>query len=1325
MEINQVANSDKIKSKIENLLAESKFDEAITILHQIQERGENITFQIGESIVNFGEGKDIQIGDRYYVELNDEAIQALIAVIRETCQSPTLPEGIRLDDEWFNRHLHDAAKAAEPRYSPQLTVDVPVARTFEALGRTPRWQSSVRELIKKVSNVAKSWSRGLRASQPDPALSRFPEAGRESAEHLVESLSQVQDGLGRLLGAQSQATLIAELAQVVTEALDLATDCLTIAIEDLEAQHGKGKADSAGFRQFMVEYQLSFPAQHVDSAREIIQVLEWLEQWLDEPQAYLSVASALLLLGPAGIGKTHSICDIALDRHQRGLRSLVFLGEQFSAGEPWVQIRQLLGISATLSRDDLLETFNRIGEGTGYPLIIFIDAVNETRSREVWYTHLAVVIEQVSRYPWLRLCVSCRSTYVEDVIAPNVQIPQVEHTGFAGVEFDACFEFFRFNGLEPPSMPLMQPEFLNPLFLRLVCESLRDAGVTQLPEGMVGISEVVRYLLSSKNAKLARALDYHPREQLVQKALGVLIATMAEQRIGQLFWEEAKELIDSVRPSSQRSSSLFDQMIREGLLREDRDIIRISFERLGEHLLAERYLADITEGFLEAAFAPEGALHFVVADKKSLCEHRGLLEALAIQIPEQYGLELTEVVNSGTFGRELTLAVVESLVWRSSDSLRQQTDVIVREALTHGDTFASAMEALFALSTRTGSPFNSLWFHEFFAFISMPDRDATLCSYLYSTYGQLKGLDRLLRWAMKADLGTISNETAELWVTQLCWFCAASDRRVRDYATKAMVRIMENHPLEWSPVIERFSQVDDEYVIERCLAAVYGSLIRANNNAAIRVAAITIYQIFFENNLLPKNAMVRDYARLILELANHRDELPERIIPEQFRPPYESDWPLDWPDEAFVEQYKDSYQELPKLLLSCMEDDFAVYTVESALREYEDLEMPQALRWIFKHVLDMGYTADRFANFDGHLLYKYGGGRAKPSWAERIGKKYQWIALYRLMAHLADHLEKRRSHWDPPPPTIPELQALAERNIDPTVLFQNTQQVRSLSWWSPINCDFKHESNLSDEEWLDLQDFPASAAMLLVKSPGDLSEWLVLEAYPDWDSRTGNDSEEQYPYRICKMNIRSYLVQRADYEKFWEWVCQQNSSGWLTEGHRLLDGFLGEYPWGIPFTQYFEQYGSAPDQHSEVPYPVIPTVNSINFESGFDAYQDENFNILVPATVFFESDNLRWNSISGYKSDSGLLLFDHPSTLESGPSALLVNKEYLNEFLKENNLVMIWTVFARQYCVQSSFYSSKLGASEQNRVHALVNGEIKSSEEAIQRIGRKRENDNS
>ena len=41
---------------------------------------------------------------------------------------------------------------------------------------------------------------------------------------------------------------------------------------------------------------------------------------------------------------------------------------------------------------------------------------------------------------------------------------------------------------------------------------------------------------------------------------------------------------------------------------------------------------------------------------------------------------------------------------------------------------------------------------------------------------------------------------------------------------------------------------------------------------------------------------------------------------------------------------------------------------------------------------DLGYGGDVLASYDGYMLYTHGGGRGRPGWAERIGKKYQWIA---------------------------------------------------------------------------------------------------------------------------------------------------------------------------------------------------------------------------------------------------------------------------------------------------------------------------------------------
>ena len=54
-------------------------------------RQHQIARQLGKYNVNIGQGQDIQIGDRIYVEWNDEAIQALIQVVRKHGIPENLP----------------------------------------------------------------------------------------------------------------------------------------------------------------------------------------------------------------------------------------------------------------------------------------------------------------------------------------------------------------------------------------------------------------------------------------------------------------------------------------------------------------------------------------------------------------------------------------------------------------------------------------------------------------------------------------------------------------------------------------------------------------------------------------------------------------------------------------------------------------------------------------------------------------------------------------------------------------------------------------------------------------------------------------------------------------------------------------------------------------------------------------------------------------------------------------------------------------------------------------------------------------------------------
>ncbi len=106
-----MSTSDELKNTVENLIAEVKIDEAIEVLRQAHECGEKITLQVGKSIVNIGQGKDIHIGDRTYITWNEEAIQALIEVVQKlqsTTQTPT-PQLASVDQlvQQVRSRLHD------------------------------------------------------------------------------------------------------------------------------------------------------------------------------------------------------------------------------------------------------------------------------------------------------------------------------------------------------------------------------------------------------------------------------------------------------------------------------------------------------------------------------------------------------------------------------------------------------------------------------------------------------------------------------------------------------------------------------------------------------------------------------------------------------------------------------------------------------------------------------------------------------------------------------------------------------------------------------------------------------------------------------------------------------------------------------------------------------------------------------------------------------------------------------------------------------------------------------------------------------------------
>ncbi len=539
---------------------------------------------------------------------------------------------------WFSDRLAEAKAQAGPRYSPELAIATPLDDALQAFGRSELWIKKIEQLAKNYYGKLEWWRRT--AVRNVEAPSSLPVDLADEANAVLAAAEPLEQTLG-LAGEHPELLTLPSFRNTVRLSIERATVLEPNLKGALLAQHGDG-ADSPGFRQWRAEYMADFPMAPLDHLRDLVSVLTEVEGLAFQPDGQLPAAAGMLLRGEAGVGKTHGIVDTAVRRNNSGLLSLVFFGEDATGTDPWQAFIAKLGLGNTAGRDAVLDALNAAGEATGFPLIIFVDALNETQpDRRKWQSWLPPMIEQIKRRAFLKLCVSCREIYVREVMPEGLAISTIEHNGFLGREYEAQFAFFEHYGLGVPAEPLLQEEFANPLFLRLVCEALRDGGMQAIPAGREGIRTIINFLLRAKNDRAATACDFDRRENRVSEAMLRLAGAMASAGGRTLPLPNARSLVDGAL--SAQSKSLFAVLEAESLVAiieqpaasvgsEPYYSVRFTFERIGDHLITEHLLAGVTD--LAAAFAEGGTLHFLVVSDQTARSNAGILEALSIQLPE-------------------------------------------------------------------------------------------------------------------------------------------------------------------------------------------------------------------------------------------------------------------------------------------------------------------------------------------------------------------------------------------------------------------------------------------------------------------------------------------------------------------------------------------------------------------------------------------------------------------------------------------------------------------------------------------------------------------
>lgn len=1288
--------------------------------------------------------------------------------------------------QWFENRLEEAVANVGPRYAPELNVELPITRLFDGLGQTPDFYTRIMNLYGQIKTTYSK-------VQSRKAL----EAAKDEIKSLKEPINQVLsiiDSFEDVKATHIDWDCIDKLAQ---KSISLSRDC----IQKLEDAAKENKNDY-GYEGYYLN--------------ELIKVLDTTIGFAQSSESHLSNVPALLLVGHAGTGKTHLFCDVAKRRISSVLPTVLLLGGQFNKDEPWSQIIRLLGLTCT--KEEFLGALEASAQARDARTLILIDALNESEGKDIWYKHLSGMLTTLSRYPWIAIAVSVKTSYegtlIPDGLFPDRLIKEI-HTAFADHEYQATKAFFNYYGIVHPSIPLLVPEFQNPLFLKLFCLGLKNRGLTKVPPGLRGITAVFSFFINSVNEKLSKQehLDFDPQSLVVQKAVEKLTETMAEKGSLWLPREEAQSIVNALLHREGYDRSLFRHMISEGLLAEDRfrtgdedwcEGIHFSYERLADHLvtkhLIDKHLDPVNPS---VSFLRDGPLGCFVKNELTCWRHLGLIEAFSIQLPERIKKELPQIAPHCADYQPIREAFVDSLVWRDPETITDATLNYVNEyIIKYEDTHDKFLNALLTVASNPEHPFNADFLHKHLIRLELAERDEWWSIFLHSQYGERGAVDRLVDWAWSPeDKSHIDDEAIRLCGIALSWFLTSSNRYLRDRATKALVALLTKRLHVLRKIIQNFLNVNDPYVLERLFAVAYGCAMRSMDNHAIAALAKDIYEWTFKDGTPPPHILLRDYARGVIELALHRG-IKLDINVGKIRPPYKSDWPsfeiptekelkkysewqkgmpgeeragvhlydsvmgfgdfaryiigtnsghFEWSArrlneprkpsrkeicENFVESLtgrqrkaweryhplvklsrrldKTKWRELFKYELAEKDLEYAIASTEQSLRQtlgkkklkmfeehvlpylndpdpYKDeyrFDLSIAQRWIFKRVLDLGWTVERFGRFDRDInRYRYGREANKP---ERIGKKYQWIAYHEFLARVSDNFEFKGDSWSEKVENYEGPWQGYVRDIDPSCLIRKTErqgwEPHSNTWWFPSSYD-TWDSEPDDVKWLgSSEDLPTIEPLIEVTNPEDGSRWLVLEAFYRWKQPTppGEDRFE-ISRRMISYMLRSYILKKSDIEELFEWAKKQNFIGCrMPESLETSHVFLGEFFWAPAFEYhsipYFFHEGWTRGHNNQIPKEVLVTTSQFMWEyNSYDCSIDETIHSYLPAKWIADNLCLHWNGVEGHFFDNrgSLIAFD-PSIKAPGPGVLLINRDVFMKLLNDNGYALLWTILGEK-----------------------------------------------
>ena len=471
----------------------------------------------------------------------------------------------------FEKVVNRARDALGDRYEVEFHVDLPIAGILDGLCLNEQWRKDLGERLGGLKESKDSLFRKQRNQQLDWL-------NGEKAEELRK--------------------LYSEVYRIVSEGLNQPAVPFDVQgvqglLEGISGFHGsirEALGNSTSQKEQDWDYTL----------RNFFNATDEFNEFLDTTRVKAAEVKAALVYGEAGIGKSHLLCDVSLNRIKNNQPTVFLLGSQYQGGNPIELIQDAVDLKRH-GMEQVLGAIDAAGEASGSRALIVIDALNEGAHREDWHSYISSFLTDVAEYKNIAVLLSCRSTYLryilpDDSVLHADRLVRIEHPGFRGHEHRAAERYLSQQGISKPSSPMLAPEFTNPLFLKTCCKALKASQKTAFPKGFNGITRLFEFYVQSIEETVAKQKPYSPHEGIVEGALLDFASKLFPGHLTGMSMRKARDLINTHDTYLNKGDALFDILLHEGVLAEEisyqgnergKPIVRFTYERFSDHFVAQ------------------------------------------------------------------------------------------------------------------------------------------------------------------------------------------------------------------------------------------------------------------------------------------------------------------------------------------------------------------------------------------------------------------------------------------------------------------------------------------------------------------------------------------------------------------------------------------------------------------------------------------------------------------------------------------------------------------------------------------------------------------